>query len=250
MHDELKDVAKDYAQRYPRITNLDTRKQKGAKIAAVLQDFFGSEMQNKTIVDVGASGCVPLLEIIKLLKPKKAFGIDLDESILPPSSEFLTTMVADAMNLPFTDKSVDILICNHVYEHVSDSKALFKELHRVLRKGGIVYFGAMNARWPIEPHYDLPFLHWMPELISEKLVRKKGYDHGYLEKPLTTPKLKQLVNQFELLDYTIPIITDPVKFNATDVVKSSWLPSFVKKGLGIVFYGFLPSYIWVLRKSR
>ena len=249
MNDELKNIARDYAEHYPRITNLVTRKKKGSKIAAVLQEVIGNEIKNSTIVDVGASGCIPLLEIIKLLKPRKAIGIDLDEKNLPPSSAVLTTMVADAMDLPFSDNDIDIIICNHVYEHVSDSEGLFKELYRVLKKGGIIYFGAMNARWPMEPHYDLLFLHWLPDCFSEILVRRKGYDHGYLEKPLSTPKLKQLVKQFDLTDYTVPIIINPEKYNATDVVQSSWVSSIMRTSVGNLLYGFLPSYIWILRKN-
>ena len=249
MNDELKEIAKDYAKHYPRITNIKTRKQKGAKIAAVLKDVFGDQISSKTIVDIGASGCIPLKEINRILKPKKSIGIDLDEQILPPSTNDLITMAGDAMDLPFPDASIDIVICNHVYEHVSDSKELFNELHRVIKSGGIVYFGAMNARWPVEPHYDIPFLHWMPSSLAEKLVRRKGFDHGYLEKPLTTPKLRQLTEQFEIEDYTISIIANPEKYNATDVIKSTWIPSIVLKTLGKILYGVLPSYIWVLRKT-
>lgn len=250
MEYNLKNIAKEYAARYPKITNLESRKQKGAKIAAVLNDFVGNEIGNKTILDVGASGCVPLLEIIRTLKPKKSYGIDLDERVLPHSSGKLMTMVSDAMELPFPDSIIDIIICNHVYEHVNDSKALFSEMNRVLKKNGIIYFGAMNSRWPMEPHYNIVFLHWLPNFFSEWLIRKKGFQHGYLERPLTTPKLKLLVSQFELIDYTIPVISNPVKYHATDIVKDSWISSAVHEKLAILLYNFLPSYIWILRKKN
>ncbi|KUG13754.1 SAM-dependent methyltransferase [Elizabethkingia miricola] len=43
---------------------------------------------------------------------------------------------ADVLDLPFEDESYDIVICNHVLEHiVEDSKAM-SELYRVMRKGG------------------------------------------------------------------------------------------------------------------
>ncbi len=248
MSDELKDIAKDYAQRYPQITNIDTRKQKGAKIAAVLGNFFGYDIASKTILDVGASGCVPLQEIVHLLKPKKAIGIDLDTNNLPASSGRLVTMVADAMDLPFPDASIDIVICNHVYEHVDDSEKLFNELYRVTRRGGVIYFGAMNARWPMEPHYNILFLHWMPASLAEFFVRKKGFTHGYLEKPLTTTRLKELTKQFELIDYTVPVILNPEKFNATDVISITWIPPKVRNGISRLLYPLLPSYIWILKK--
>lgn len=41
-----------------------------------------------------------------------------------------------AIDLP--DESEDIIFCNHVLEHVSDHNAALADLHRVLRKGGLL----------------------------------------------------------------------------------------------------------------
>ncbi len=41
----------------------------------------------------------------------------------------------DVMMLPFADASFDLIICNHVLEHVRDDRAAMTELHRVLRPG-------------------------------------------------------------------------------------------------------------------
>lgn len=41
----------------------------------------------------------------------------------------------DVMMLPFPDDSFDLVICNHVLEHVGDDRVAMSELHRVLRPG-------------------------------------------------------------------------------------------------------------------
>jgi SAM-dependent methyltransferase len=41
----------------------------------------------------------------------------------------------DVMMLPFPDDSFDLIICNHVLEHVADDRAAMRELYRVLRPG-------------------------------------------------------------------------------------------------------------------
>lgn len=43
---------------------------------------------------------------------------------------------ADIAQLPFRDESFDLVLCNHVLEHVSDDRAAMREMRRVLVPGG------------------------------------------------------------------------------------------------------------------
>lgn len=44
---------------------------------------------------------------------------------------------ADITSLPFDEGEFDLIICSHVLEHVPDDATAMRELHRVLRPGGI-----------------------------------------------------------------------------------------------------------------
>jgi SAM-dependent methyltransferase len=44
---------------------------------------------------------------------------------------------ADITGLPFDDGSFDLVLCNHVLEHIPDDGAAMRELHRVLTDDGI-----------------------------------------------------------------------------------------------------------------
>lgn len=54
---------------------------------------------------------------------------------------------ADILDLPFEDNSFDVIICNHVLEHIIDDKKAMSELYRVMKpKGwGIIKVPMKNA---------------------------------------------------------------------------------------------------------
>ena len=43
---------------------------------------------------------------------------------------------ADVLDLPFENESFDVIICNHVLEHIVDDRKAMSELHRVMKSGG------------------------------------------------------------------------------------------------------------------
>ena len=48
----------------------------------------------------------------------------------------LADVKADICNLPFEDNSFDVILCNHVLEHIPNDKKAMQELFRVLRPNG------------------------------------------------------------------------------------------------------------------
>lgn len=48
----------------------------------------------------------------------------------------LADMHFDVQQIPLADSSIDVLICNHLLEHVEDDRRAMRELYRVLRSGG------------------------------------------------------------------------------------------------------------------
>lgn len=49
----------------------------------------------------------------------------------------LADVKADICNLPFKDNAYDIILCNHVLEHIPDDTKALQELYRVLKPGGM-----------------------------------------------------------------------------------------------------------------
>src|SRR5690606_21653887 len=48
----------------------------------------------------------------------------------------LADVKADICNLPFADNLFDVILCNHVLEHIVDDQRAMEELYRVMRPGG------------------------------------------------------------------------------------------------------------------
>jgi SAM-dependent methyltransferase len=48
----------------------------------------------------------------------------------------LADILADICNLPFQDDQYDLILCNHVLEHIPADLKAMSELYRVLKKGG------------------------------------------------------------------------------------------------------------------
>ncbi len=49
----------------------------------------------------------------------------------------LADIKADICDLPFEDNSFDLILCNHVLEHIPDDRQALKELYRVMKAGGL-----------------------------------------------------------------------------------------------------------------
>jgi len=48
----------------------------------------------------------------------------------------LADVKADICNLPFADNAFDVILCNHVLEHIPDDTKAMQELYRILKPGG------------------------------------------------------------------------------------------------------------------
>jgi SAM-dependent methyltransferase len=90
--------------------------------------------------------------------------------------------LVDSPALPFEAKSFDIVVSNHVIEHVGEEpeqRLHLAEIHRVLRDDGVLYL-ATATRWVLmEPHYRLPFLSWLPRRAAGLYLRAARKGEGY-----------------------------------------------------------------------
>ena len=98
--------------------------------------------------------------------------------------------------LPFGDASFDVVISNHVIEHVGDAgqqREHLQECRRVLAADGRGYLAVPNRWMLVEPHFHLPFLSWLPRAWRNTYVRLWRKGTHYDCEPLTRPELERLL---------------------------------------------------------
>jgi SAM-dependent methyltransferase len=107
------------------------------------------------------------------------------------------TPVRDVL-LPFPDDHFDVVISNHVIEHVGDAAAQrghLAELRRILSPGGVGYLAA-PSRWQlVEPHYRLAFLSWLPPSWRTPYLRFRNRGDHYDCHPPTARELECLLSE-------------------------------------------------------
>ncbi|MFZ9394853.1 MAG: class I SAM-dependent methyltransferase [Erythrobacter sp.] len=173
-------------------TELNTasrRRKKAEKIEALL----GRSVKGADLLDLGA-GSGHLSDYF-IERGANVSAADTDGYRYVSAAPFFEIAGED---LPFADASFDIVIFNHVLEHVGDRPAQRKalsEIKRVLRPGGTLYLGVPNKWELVETHYRLPLLGALPKKLSDRLVQIFRKQPEYDCYPLSYGELTQLVNE-------------------------------------------------------
>jgi len=109
----------------------------------------------------------------------------------------LADVKADICDLPFETNSYDVILCNHVLEHIPDDTKAMQELYRVLKPGGFGVFQIpqdLNRKKTFED-----------DTITDKKERAKifgQYDHVRIYGRDYFDKLRTIGFKVEEVDYT------------------------------------------------
>jgi 2-polyprenyl-3-methyl-5-hydroxy-6-metoxy-1,4-benzoquinol methylase len=133
---------------------------------------------DERILDVGA-GQGAALERFNTVNPIVA--VDL---VAPTASGWMGQAnvevgQADGTRLPFADREFPVVFSNSVIEHVPKElqQAFASEVRRVSER---YYVQTPNKWFPIEPHYQLPLVQFLPERLMKALNRH--FSFGWREK--------------------------------------------------------------------
>lgn len=223
-----------------------SRRAKARKMAAIVGHFLGrSDLTGLTVADVGCSGGIVADELRRC--GGTVVGLDIDRPGIAKAQDAFGAGVSfacgDSQHLPLADGSVDVVICNHVYEHVVDPELLMAELRRVVRRDGVLYLGLGNRLGVMEPHYRLPFLSWLPRRAAHTYVKRMGRADHYHEAFRTRSGLQNLCHGLHVWDYTFTALREPQRFEASDAVPG-WVGRMPLRWVKAL-RPLIPTYLWV-----
>lgn len=100
-------------------------------------DYIMSQIDDsdQSVIDVGCGRGYFVEKLIERFPEKKIYGADLLPPLDIPQLHYLQTNIE---KIPLSDKSVDVVVCSHVLEHVQDFDKAVEELKRIARKKIII----------------------------------------------------------------------------------------------------------------
>ena len=229
-----------------RLPHADATESQRREKAAGIIDLV-RPVQDAAILDVGTGSGHIASAIAQAVPDGSVHSVDVvDVRTVPDGYEF---SVYDGWRLPFADGEFDVVVSNHVIEHVGARAAQQRhldEIARVLAPAGVAYLAAPLKYRLIEPHYKLPLLSWLSPRWADVMVRVSGRGTHYDVVAPTRPCLRAMIEAAGLRE------EDKSGVVATRMLARLALPRMLQGPVAWtvdrlrVFY---PSYVALLRRA-
>jgi 2-polyprenyl-3-methyl-5-hydroxy-6-metoxy-1,4-benzoquinol methylase len=179
----------------------------------------------------------------------------------------------DATQLPFADKSFDVIILQDVIEHLAGLETLYDELLRVLKDDGTIYLSTPNKLSIInlfsDPHFGLPLISILKrDTIKKyflKYFRKQDYFRNDIAQLLSMKEIIEIFNpdfklklntKFvvnELFNGNKGVVWSDLHLKLIALIKKLKIDWTVKKmsnnSFGIINTYFTPTFYFVLSRK-
>jgi SAM-dependent methyltransferase len=177
------------------VLDLASRRLKAIKIERLLD--LGSRSRPIRMLEIGTgSGGIAHYFATHPTLQVDVDAVDVVDNRLV-SEAYRFQLVADT-TLPFADQTFDVVLTNHVIEHVGDGAAQLqhlREVRRVLRADGVGYLAVPNRWMLVEPHYKLALLSWWPHSWRSPYLKLFRGTSFYDCEPLTVGQAERLLSQ-------------------------------------------------------
>ncbi len=229
------------------VRDATSRSRRAAKIRMLLERHVAWPLAEAVCLDIGCSSGLISASLASLFRTM--VGVEYDALALGATTlegrAAVRFVRGDAMRLPLADASVHVVLCAQVYEHVPDDTRLAEEIYRVLAPGGVVFFSGPNWLFPIELHYNLPFVHWLPSPLANATLRVLRRGDRYYERSRPMWGLRRLWQRFDIQDVTLEVLESQLAADTRPIARlGRRLPRWIWRSA----LPFFPNFNWLLWK--
>ena len=225
-----------------------SRQVKAAKIVEIIgaQKF----RQARRILEVGSGSGVIVHHLAGIAGPGcEVHGVDVHDSRIESSGYTFTQVTGTT--LPFDDGYFDVVVSNHVIEHVGGRTAQvhhLREIGRVLAPEGVAYLAAPNKWRLVEPHFHLPLLSWLPQKLADRYVRATGKGSHYDCDPPSHGRALQMCSEagFTVAGRTLQAVRETLRIELPPLLSRLSMP-FANDWLSRPLMPLMPTYVFLLQ---
>lgn len=116
----------------------------------LLERMAPMQVEPKRVLDLGAGTGTLSRRLLKVFRRSRVLSLDRSHAMLRQARKGrgyfarVSELQADAAALPLASMSVDVIVANLLLPHVPDADALFAEVARVLKAGGLFAFATLG----------------------------------------------------------------------------------------------------------
>lgn len=225
------------------------------------------------ILEVGSSTGLNCIALQNLYPDSIVYGIEPEEEAVSVAVKMAAMLEGNipvflhgvGEDVPLADKSVDLIVCHTVIEHVNDVHQVISEFSGLLSPNGVVHLDAPNYIWPYEPHLQI----WTIPLLGKKFVAVTAKLQGKQEQIAFLNHLKfvtpfQLERSFRKYEFNwenrvsrkfLEVAqggSSVKKYKIAAGVMSFLLKIWIGKAVAAfcIFTGIYPSVMYTLRKRQ
>jgi SAM-dependent methyltransferase len=228
--------------------------------------FDRDELRDRDILDLGCGWGGKMVRYAETLGPRSIVGLDLPGMIDIPAAERFAAehgtpevrfVTGTAEDLPFADRSFDVVYMDDVLEHVREPSAVLAEAFRVLRAGGRLVARFPSVKGMMSHHLDraitLPAVHYLIPLaewaagLNHYLIHNR---HGFTFEPVNRvvatrfqPAITENLNGMTLASFTEVAEESPFAVERIGLVEHPAPRRAWKRNLAYPFYAALWRFV-------
>ena len=172
------------------------RKSRGKQLRLNIENVSRSMGRNISVLDVG--GRADYWNNVNPIGVDRIVLLNLDYNEMHGDNNNIFQMrVGNASDLSeYNDQSIDFVHSNSVIEHVGSWKSMKSMASEIRRVGQHGWLQTPAHKFPIEPHWRLPFIHWLsrPNQASFLRLRRKFSN-------LSIDDRREIIESVSLLSY-------------------------------------------------